>query len=187
VFIKVDNKFKFSLDSAQVSVYPWAGIRSYLLERSMVCQSEIARLKPLTDAAKLTRDNKCEIYLSLMGGGAGGAAAGSAQILEAQAAYDKASESFYKLQAELKKYTSGDFYFEGLPSTPLSTQTDSRGDFSVLLPAKGEYILAVKTQRRVEGVEQRYYWLLSVNMDESFKPLELTDVNSVPALAPVFK
>ena len=106
VVISISEKSRFSLDSAQIAVYSAGGVRAILTEKNLVYQSEVERLKPLLDAAKLERDNKCEIYLNLIGNSANGSMTASAQALEAQGAYEKANLAYYNLQVQYKKYTT---------------------------------------------------------------------------------
>lgn len=69
------------------------------------------------------------------------------------------------LQNEVLFFTSGAFFFNGLPDGVTKTKTDADGKFSLRIKRGQRMALAAQSNRKIIGDEENYYWLLWTSFD----------------------
>lgn len=57
-----------------------------------------------------------------------------------------------------------DWYFQDLPPSIQSAETDAEGRFELVAPKPGEYVLAARAARDLDGVRESYFWLVRVSV-----------------------
>jgi hypothetical protein len=98
---------------------------------------------------------------------------------QAQADLTAAAE---KLAGLLK----GSFYFEGMPTAKLATQTDAEGEFTLTVPSFGKYALVAHAGRMVSDNTEEYFWVLKLPPDAAKgKPVLLSNSTMTTAGSPL--
>jgi hypothetical protein len=81
------------------------------------------------------------------------------------------------LQTERARVTSGEYFFDELPSGISVAKTDGNGKFSLIIPMKGRYVVAARGPREIfRDVEP--YWLVWTSLNgETSRHLVLSNDN----------
>ncbi len=77
-----------------------------------------------------------------------------------------------------------DGYFASLPKPIASAVTNADGAFSIVVPTRERFALAVHATRRVGDTPEEHYWLIWIDPREKNNSLLLTNRNSINPLAP---
>ena len=83
---------------------------------------------------------------------------------------------FKKIKAEYDYFSSGQFFFDGIPVPVAMANTDADGKFRARLPA-GKYVVAASTARKVGTSEETYYWLVQIDTSRKNESLMLSNDN----------
>jgi hypothetical protein len=85
------------------------------------------------------------------------------------------------LDTQRKRLTSDEYFFDGLPSGISTARTDADGQFTLVLPREGRYVIAAHGPRETFR-DAEPYWLVPVSLDgEASKRLTLTNDNVLGA------
>ena len=95
-------------------------------------------------------------------------------------AYNKTkalSKEVKDLQTERARVTSGEYFFDELPTGISTAKTDGNGRFSLIIPCKGRYVVAARGPRETfRDVEP--YWFVWTSLDgDTSKHLVLSNDN----------
>lgn len=89
------------------------------------------------------------------------------------------------LQARRQNLTSGEYFFEGLPSGICTAKTDADGRFTLAIPSRGRYGVVTRASRDLLKGKETYFWFVWVNLDgQSSKRLRLSNDNVMGAGSP---
>ncbi len=97
---------------------------------------------------------------------------------------DKEEERVSKARGDNAKWTSPEFYQDGLRGCEVVSKTNSDGKFSLKLKQE-KYALAAKSDRRVFNETEVYYWLIWVSPESVGNPLMLSNDNLMTAESPM--
>ncbi len=87
----------------------------------------------------------------------------------------------YKLELELfnKRWGSGSFFFENLPTALLATQTDADGKFILKLEEGKKYSIIAKSRRQLLNSTEEYYWFINYIAKGNKEKIILSNNNMV--------
>ena len=90
-----------------------------------------------------------------------------------------------ELRARRERLTSGEHFFQDLPSAISSAKTHPDGKFTLAIPRDGRYGIVARASRELGEEKQIYFWFVWVSLDgRSSKRLVLNDENIVGAGSP---
>ena len=84
----------------------------------------------------------------------------------------------------LNNAVSADRYFESLPLSFITAQTDSEGKFTLTFPKRGRYALVGKAIRKVADGDEVYHWMVWVEADGNAKKVTLSNNNTADSGSP---
>jgi hypothetical protein len=183
IFVVTKAGITYTLDSIAVTAIPEDEARKHLENRarqqeieSQNLQRDIDELTATLKIAKAEEDRLWKI-LQLDDSNSQKAAAWRVAYSESK----KISKQIEGPQAQQKRVRSGEFFFEELPSAISAARTDGNGKFSLVIPRKGQFVVAAcgpsETFRDMEP-----YWFVSVSLDgETSKHLVLSNDNVLDA------
>jgi hypothetical protein len=100
-------------------------------------------------------------------------------------ASSSARSRYYRIKVQSDYYSSGEYYFTGLPQPMRTTKTNADGRFSMEVPTNGTLVLAARASREVGKDEERYFWLVKLTMEgKGKKSLILSNDNLSSAGSP---
>jgi hypothetical protein len=178
VFI-VTKGIKYTLDSVAVSTIPEDVAKKHLEAKTQERVIEDDKLRPqldgLTAALEIATVEEDRLWKILQQDDTNSQKAAAWRV-----AYNKTktlTKEVKELQAERARVTSGEYFFDELPSGIAAAKTDGNGKFSLIIPCKGRYIVAARGPRETfRDVEP--YWLVWTSLDgEPSKHLVLTNDN----------
>lgn len=86
------------------------------------------------------------------------------------------------LHAQQRHLTSGDYFFQDMPSSISTVRTDADGKFTLLIPRDGRYGIAARGFREAGEQRETYCWFVWVSLGgEHSKHLVLNNDNMVGA------
>jgi hypothetical protein len=89
------------------------------------------------------------------------------------------------LRARRRRLTSGEHFFQDLPTAVSSAKTHGGGKFTLTLPRNGRYGIVARASREPGDEKQTYLWFVWVSLDgKPSKRLVLNDDNLVGAGSP---
>jgi hypothetical protein len=89
------------------------------------------------------------------------------------------------LRAQQQHLTSGEYFFQELPSPVSSVHTGTDGTFTMLLPRDGRYGIVARVSREFGEQKETYCWFVWVSLDgAASKRLGLNNSNIVGAGSP---
>jgi len=89
------------------------------------------------------------------------------------------------LRARQEQLTSGDYFFQDLPSAISSAKTHADGKFTLYIPRDGRYGIVARASRETGEDKQIYSWFVWVSLNgRPSKRLVLNDENLVGAGSP---
>ena len=141
VFVSTKGGENFKLGAVQVGLFAREAVDTLLVELKKYADIKIQQLRPSVDAAK--------------------AAYEQARAAN-HAAFDAASDKYFKADRELRYYYSGDFYFSYLRSQLHTAETDADGKFVIQVPQSGKFVIGAQAKRSVDDETESYYWLQPV-------------------------
>ncbi len=101
------------------------------------------------------------------------------------AAYNKLknlAERIGELKEQRQHLTSGQWFFEGLPSPIATTRTDHDGKFTLVIPRQGRYGIVTRASLELGDEKETYFWIVWVSLrGEHSRRLSLSDDNMVGA------
>ncbi len=183
IFIVTKGGITYRLDSIAVIAIPEDAARRHLDSRarhqeidSKNLQREIDDLTATLKKAKAEEDRLWKI-LQLDESNSQKAAAWRVAYNEAK----KLAKQIEGPRAQQKRVRSGQYFFEDLPSAVSAARTDINGKFTLIIPRKGQFVVAAcgpyETFRDTEP-----YWFVSVSLDgEPSKHLVLSNDNVLDA------
>jgi hypothetical protein len=65
-------------------------------------------------------------------------------------------------ESRLREFNTAELYFVAMPRPLATAETDADGDFKILIPRRGKYILAARADRHVSNDVEIYHWLVRV-------------------------
>jgi hypothetical protein len=183
IFIVTKAGITYTLDSIAVTAIPEDVARKHLENRARQQEIESHKLQhdidDLTATLKIAKAEEDRLWkiLQLDESNSQKAAAWRVAYNESK----KIAKQIEEPQAQQKRVRSGAFFFEELPSAISAARTDGHGRFSLLIPRKGQYVVAAcgpsETFRDIEP-----YWFVSVSLDgEPQKHLILSNDNVLDA------
>ena len=102
--------------------------------------------------------------------------------------YNKAktvTQQIEDLQARRQYLTSGEYFFDGLPSAISNAKTDADGKFTLTIPLQGRYGVVARASRELLKGKETYYWCVWVGLDGQLsKHLRLSNDNMMGARSP---
>lgn len=103
-------------------------------------------------------------------------------------AYNKTNDITKRLedlQARRQHLTSGEYFFEGLPSAIAIAKTDADGRFTLALPHRGRYGIVARASRELFKEHETYFWFVWVSLNgQRSKRLTLSNDNLLGAGSP---
>lgn len=178
VFIVTKGGQSIKLGLVEVGLYSDKDINPFILQKLQAAKAQTQRLRPVKDNVEKEwqqlRNEENYLrgrYLDNMGSDAH------------KRRYDNAYESYIQKDNQYRKvlydylsYSTGQFYFSGMPKPIQSTKTDSDGKFSFRL-TPGKYALAARASRKLFDSTEEYYWLvwISVKNDPTMKVMLSND------------
>jgi hypothetical protein len=89
------------------------------------------------------------------------------------------------LRAKQQHLTSGDYFFQDIPTPISGGRTDADGKFTVLLPREGRYGIVARASRQFGETKETYCWFVWVSLDgAASKRVSLNNTNIVGAGSP---
>ena len=89
------------------------------------------------------------------------------------------------LRVRQKTLTSGEYFFDGLPSGISTAKTDADGRFTLAIPSQGRYGVVARASRDLLKGKETYFWFVWVTLDgQSPKRLRLSNDNVMGAGSP---
>jgi hypothetical protein len=86
------------------------------------------------------------------------------------------------LQAQRQHLTSGEYFFQGLPSAISTARTDAGGRFTLVIPREGRYGIVACASRKHDKEEETYFWFVWITLDgQPSKRVILSDDNLMGA------
>jgi hypothetical protein len=168
IFIVTQGGQSIKFGLVKIDLLPLQPVMSHLAEKKSAEQSVAAQLDAQIETAKA--DDKAK--------DAALEDAKKYDILskDGYAAYSKAYNEHLSaeylaedLEEKRQNFPSGNYYFDGLPQPLATTQTDADGEFTIDIPAEGEFALAAHTQRDVGSHVENYFWLIKVQKNQQGK------------------
>jgi hypothetical protein len=102
--------------------------------------------------------------------------------------YNKAktvTQQIKNLQARRQNLTSGEYFFDGLPSGISTAKTDADGKFTLTIPCQGRYGVVARASRELLKGKETYFWFVWVSLDgQPSKRLRLSNDNIMGAASP---
>jgi hypothetical protein len=87
-----------------------------------------------------------------------------------------------ELRLRQRQLTSGEYFFQDIPSAISSAQTDADGKFILLIPRDGRYGIVARASRELGEEKQTYCWFVWVSLEgDPSKRLVLNNDNIVGA------
>jgi hypothetical protein len=161
IFIVTQGGQSIKLGLVKIDLLPLQPVMSHLAEKKSAEQSVAAQLDARLETAKADEKAKDAILED--------AKKYDISSKDGYAAYSKAynehlSAEYLTEDLEEKQlhFPSGSYYFDGLPQPLAETQSDADGEFTIDIPAEGEFALAAHTQRDVGSHVENYFWLIKV-------------------------
>jgi hypothetical protein len=182
VFI-VTKGITYTLDSVAVSAIPEDVAKKHLetktQERDIESQKVRRALDGLTTALEIVKAEEDALWKALQLDDANPQKSAAWRV-----AYNKTKDlakEVKNLQAERARVTSGEYFFDELPTGISVAKTDGNGRFSLIIPCNGRYVVAARGPRETfRDVDP--YWFVSTSLDgEPSKHLVLTNDNVLDA------
>lgn len=102
--------------------------------------------------------------------------------------YNKAkatAQQIEDLQARRQHLTTGEYFFDGLPSGISAAKTDADGRFRLTIPRRGRFGVVASASRDLLKGKETYFWFVWVGLaGESSKRLRLSNENMMGAGSP---
>jgi hypothetical protein len=87
-----------------------------------------------------------------------------------------------ELQTQRQHLTSGEYFFQGLPSAISTARTDADGRFTLIIPREGRYGIVACATRTQDKEEETYFWFVWITLDgQPSKRVILSDDNLMGA------
>jgi hypothetical protein len=95
------------------------------------------------------------------------------------------TEQIEDLQTRRQTLTSGDYYFDGLPSAISTAKTDPDGRFTLEIPRRGRVGVVARASRELLKGKETYFWFVWLSLDgEDAKRVRLANDNMMGAGSP---
>lgn len=179
VFIVSKRGITYKLDSVAISAIPEELANKHLKSKTLQRELEIEKLqRELKRRTSILKDTQAEEHrlwnvLQEDEDNSQKAAAWSAVYRKAKTL----TKEIEHLQGQRKQLASEEYVFDGLPSGIATTTTDADGQFTLVIPREGRYIIAARGPRDAFR-EPEPYWFVSVSLDgEDSKRLTLCNEN----------
>jgi len=182
VFI-VTKGITYTLDSVAVSAIPEDVAKKHLesksQEREIESQKVRRALDGLTTALEIAKAEEDALWKALQLDDANPQKSAAWRV-----AYNKTKDlakEVKNLQTERGRVTSGEYFFDELPTGISIAKTDGNGRFSLIIPCNGRYVVAARGPRETfRDIDP--YWFVTTSLDgETSKHLVLTNDNVLDA------
>jgi len=187
VFVVARDGKRHSLGSVVLNVIPEDALTEHLtrktaqseLERGKL-QSKIDALAPILEEARAEEVRLWNIQKR-----------DESDVQKAEAwslVYNKTKNlagQLEDLRAQQQHLTSGEYFFQDIPSPISSSQTDADGKFALLMPRDGRYGIVALASRELGEKKETYCWFVWVSLDGYLsKRVVLNNDNIVGAGSP---
>jgi hypothetical protein len=183
----VTKRMKYRLGSVAVNAIPEDALRKHLESKTLHGELESRKLQlaiaGLTATLKMTQAEDDRLWKILQRD------ENNSQKAEAwSVAFNKTKDitkQIEALQAQRQHLTSGEYFFEGLPSAISTAKTDADGKFRLEIPRRGRYGVVARASRELFKKTETYFWFVWVSLDEQpSKRLTLSNDNIMGAGSP---
>lgn len=182
VFIVTKGGENIRLGLVEVGIAASDAIDEHVARKKEQADVQAARLEPLLKQANAEKESKEKAERAASS--ASLKTSGLENIEDAWAAEDKARKASWAAQSkyvglapELAYYSSGDYYFQDLPTMLAVTKTNSDGHFSLSPPGPGSYVIAARAQRAVMNKTEKYFWLVRLSLTSQKETVTLSNDN----------
>jgi hypothetical protein len=183
VFIVTKRGVTYKLDSVPVSAIPEEVATKHLKNKTLQRELEIERLQrdidTLTSTLQDVQADEHRLWRILQED-----ESNSQKAATWSAVYKKTKsipKEIENLHSQRKQLTSDEYFFDGLPSGISMARTDADGQFSLVIPREGRYVIAARGPREAFR-DTEPYWFVSVSLEgEPSKRLTLTNDNVLGA------
>jgi len=189
VFVVTKGRVKYKFGSIAVTAIPEDVLKKHLKSKtlqaeleSQTLQRDIERLSRILKMAQAEEDRLWAIYQL----DEGNARNSDAWLVAYNKTKDIAKE-IEALLAERHHRTSGEYFFEGLPSGISKAKTDANGKFTLAIPRRGRYGVVARASRELskEKEQETYSWVVWATLDgQASKRLVLSNDNTLGAGSP---
>ena len=183
VFIVTKRGVTYKLDSVPVSAIPEEIAQKHLKSKAMQRDDDVRKLQreidTLTATLKAAQADEHRLW-KILQEDENDTRKGAAWsvVYKKTKALPKEIE---RLQTQRKQLTSDEYFFDGLPSGIAVTKTDADGQFSLVIPREGRYVITARGPRETFR-DTEPYWFVSVTLGgEGSKRLRLTNDNVLGA------
>ena len=187
VFVVAKSGTKHQLESVEVTAIPEDLLKKHLKSKTLQGETEskklqrdIDRLAAMLRMAQAEDDRLWQLYQRDQR---------NAQHANAwSVAYNRAKELTQRLQ-DLQRQrlhlTSGDYFFEDLPSGISAAKTDANGKYALVIPRRGRYGIVARASRELFKETEAYFWIVWVTLGgQASKRLSLNNDNMLGAGSP---
>ncbi len=183
VFIVTKRGVTYKLDAVPVSAIPEEAatkhLKSKMLQRELEIEKLQRDLESLTSTLQEVQAEEHHLWRILQED------EDNSQKAAAWSVVYKKTKSITKeiesLNSQRKQLSSDEYLFDGLPSGISNTRTNADGQFSLVIPREGRYVIAARGPRE-EFRDTEPYWFVSVSLDgEVSKRVTLTNDNVIGA------
>jgi hypothetical protein len=187
VFIVTKGGRKHKLGSVAVNAIPEDALKKHLETKTQESEVESQKLQRdidrLTAMLRIAKAEEDRLWKTLQRDESNSRKAEAWRFV-----YNKATaitQQITDLQARRQNLTSGEHFFDGLPSGISTAKTDADGNFTLTIPREGRYGLVARASRELLKGMETYFWFVWVNLDgEPLKHLSLSTDNMMGAGSP---
>jgi hypothetical protein len=187
MFVVAKRKKRHSLGKVAVHAIPEDALKKHLERRtaqrelaSRKLQREIDALTATLDKARAEEDRLWHIQKQ-----------DESNLRKAtawSAAYNntkKIAKQLEDLRTRRRQLTSGEHFFENIPSAISTATTNPDGTFRLVIPRDGRYGIVARASGALDDEKQTYLWFVWISLDgQSAKRLVLNNDNLVGAGSP---
>jgi hypothetical protein len=188
IFIVTNGAANIKLGLVEVSAIAEKDMNNFLVNRSKVVDTEIARTQEEYDSIKAQFDEANGQYLqarkwaqeeesrNLSGGDFSWSDARRA--LDKATVLDEIRPKLDSAELAISYARSAAPWFEGMPKAIITASTDGDGKFSMKLPRSGKFAIVAHASRQVFSSKEEYYWIVWTSLDgEASKNVMLSNKN----------
>ena len=180
VFIVTKAGMTYKLAAVAVTAIPEEPLKKHMESKTAEGELESQKLRReiagLTATLKMAQADEDRLWKILQRDESNSRKAAAWSV-----AYNKTksvTKQIKKLQTERQHLTSGDYFFEGLPSGIATAKTNANGKFSLTIPRKGRYGVVARASRELFKQQETYFWLVWVSLEaQATKRLVLNNDN----------
>ena len=187
VFVLAADGTKHSLGSVELNAIPEHALTDHLERRTAQKERESGKLQHEIDvlAATLEKTQAEENRLwNIQKGDESNVEKANAWSLVFNRT-KKLARQLEDLHAKREQLTSGEYFFQDIPSAISSAQTDADGTFMLPIPRDGQYGIVARASREVGEKKETYCWFVWVSLGgDPSKRLVLNNDNLVGAGSP---